>query len=93
MSTFHNTFEIAQTLLDHPKNITLDVNVSQHLRNRSSFSRKAEELSTLLSPDLQHKTSFHFPSPPWQQSFSHEGRIATTVPGITDRADDTNLRR
>ena len=79
---------------DHPKRIALDVNVPQRLQNRSSFRRKAEELSTLLPPNLQHRQSIvHFLSPPWQQSSSHEGRIATSVPGITGRADDSNLRR
>ena len=32
------------------------------------------------------------PSPPWQHSTPHEGRIATTVPGITGRIDDTNIK-
>ena len=44
---------------DHPKRIALDVKISQRLQNRSSFRRKAEELSTLLSSDLKHRrTSF-----------------------------------
>ena len=55
------------------------------LQNRSSFRRKAEELSNLLPPKL--------PSPPWQHSTPHEGRIATTVPDITGRMDDTNIKR
>ena len=79
---------------DHPKRIALDVNIPQRFQNRSSFRRKAEELSTLLPSDLQHRQNIiHFPSPPWQQSSSHEGRIATSLPGITGRADDSNLRR
>ena len=79
---------------DHPKRITLDVNIPIHLQNCSSFCGKAEELSTILPLSLQHRQNIiHFPSPPWQQSSSHEGRIATTVPGITGRADDTNLKR
>ena len=53
---------------DHPKRIALDVNILQRLQNCSSFRRKTEELSTLLSPDLQHRQDIiHFPSPPWQQ--------------------------
>ena len=69
------------------------MNIPQRLQNRSSFRRKAEELSTLLPPDFQHRQSIiYFPSPPWQQSSSNEGRIAS-VPGIAGRADDTNLRR
>ena len=79
---------------DHPKRIALDVNISQRLQSRSSFRQKAEELSTLLPPDLQHRQNItHFPSPPWQQSPSHDGRIATSVPGITGRADENNLKR
>ena len=80
---------------DHPKRIALDVNISQRLQSRSSFRQKAEELSTLLPPDLQQRQNItHFPSPPWQQSPSNEGRIATChVPGITGRANYNNLKR
>ena len=78
----------------HPKCIALDVNILQRLQSHPSFRRKAEELSTLLPPDLQHRQNItHFPSPPWHQSPSYEGRIATSVPGITGRADDNNLKR
>ena len=57
-------------------------------------NRRANELSTLLPPELQHRQSInHFPSPPLQLITSHEGRISTTVPGITGRADDTDLKR
>ena len=78
----------------HPKRIALDVNVPQRLRSPSSFRQKAEELSTLLPPDLQHRqNSIHFSSLPWQQSLSIKGQIATSVPGITGRADDSILRR
>ena len=42
---------------------------------------------------FQHRQSIiHFPSPPWQQSSSHEEQIATSVPGITGRADNISLR-
>ena len=79
---------------DHPKRIALDVNIPQRLLSHSSFRRKAEELSTLLLTDLHHRQNItHFPSPPWQQSPSHDGRIATSVPGITGRADENNLKR
>ena len=79
---------------DHPKRIALDVAIPQRLQSRSSFHRKAEELSTLLPPDLQHRQNIiHFPSPPWQQSSSHTGRISTSVPGITSRAYDNNIKR
>ena len=37
---------------NHPKRIALDVNILQHLQSRSSLHWKAEELSTLLPPDL-----------------------------------------
>ena len=79
---------------DHPKRIALNVNIPQRLQSRSSFRRKAEELSSLLPPDLQHRQNIiHFPSPPWQQSSSHTGRISTSVPGITSRADDNNIKQ
>ena len=79
---------------DHPKRIALDVNILQRLLNRSSFHQKAEELSPLLPPDLQHRQNItHLPSPPWQQSPSHNGPIAIPVPGITGRADGNNLKR
>ena len=78
---------------DYPGSIALDVNIPQRLLNRSSFRRKAE-ISTHLPPELQHRQNIiHFPSPPWQQRSSHEERVATSVPGITGRADDINLRR
>ena len=51
---------------DHPKRIALDVNIPQRLQRCSSFCQKAEELSTLLLPDLQHRQNIHFLSPPWQ---------------------------
>ena len=41
---------------DHPKRIALDINITQCLQNCSSFCQKAAEFSTLLPPDLQHKT-------------------------------------
>ena len=70
---------------DHPKSIALAINVPQRLQNHSRFHQKAEELSTLLPPDPQQiQNIVHFPSPLWQQSYSHEGRIATSVPGIID---------
>ena len=40
---------------NHPKRIALDANIPQRLQSRSSFRRKAEELSTLLPPGLQHR--------------------------------------
>ena len=79
---------------DHLKRIALDVNIPQRLHSRSSFRRKAEELSTLLPPDLQHRqTIIHFSFPPWQQNSSHTGRISASVSGITSRADDNNIKR
>ena len=69
---------------DHPKRVALAANIPQRLQNRSSFRRKAEELSTFLPAKLQHRQNIiHFPSPPWQHSTTPEGQIATTVPGIT----------
>ena len=79
---------------DHPKPIALDVDIPQHLQIRSNFRRKAEELSSLLPPDLQYRQNIlHFPSPPWQQSSSHTGRLSTSVLDITSRADDNNIKR
>ena len=79
---------------DHPKRIALDVNIPQRLQSHSSLRRKAEELSTLLPPDLQHRQNIIlFPSPPWQLNSSHTGRISTSVPGITSRADDNDTKR
>ena len=79
---------------DHPKRNALDINIPQHLQSCSSFRRKAEELSTLLSPDLQHRQNIiHFPSPPWQQNSSHTRQISTSVPGTTSRADNNDIKR
>ena len=78
---------------DHPKRIALDVDIPQRLQSRSSFRRKAEELSSLLPPDLQHRQNIHFPSPSWQRSSSHTGRISTSVPDITGRADGSIIKR
>ena len=78
---------------DHPKRVALAPDIPQRLQNRCSFRRKANELSTLLPPELQHQQSMkHFPSPAWQLTTSLEGRISTTVPGVTYRADDINLK-
>ena len=58
---------------NHSKRIALDVKIPQRLQNRSSFRWKAEELSTFLPPNFQHRQNIiHFPSPPWQQSSSYE---------------------
>ena len=82
-----------QSTDDHPKRVALDVNIPPRLQNCLSFCQKAEELSTLLPPELQHRQNIiHLPSPPWQQSSSHEEQIATSVPGITGRVDNINLR-
>ena len=79
---------------DHLKCIARDVNIPHRLQSRSSFRRKAEELTTLLLPDLQHIQNItHFPSRPWQQSSSHVGRISISVPGIPGRADDNSIKR
>ena len=79
---------------NHPKRIALDVNILQRLQGFWIFLRKAEELSTLLPPDLQHRQNIaHFPSPPWQQSSSNVGRISTSIPGITSWDDDNSIKR
>ena len=79
---------------DHPKHVALAADIPQLLQNRCSFRCKASELSSLLPPELQHRENInHFPSPPWQTNTPREERIATTVPGITGRNDDTDLKR
>ena len=78
---------------DHPKRVTLASDIPQRLQNCSSFRWKAEEFSTLLPPELQHRQNINFSSPPWQHSTPHEARIATKVPGITGWDDDTNQKR
>ena len=80
-----------RTTDDHPKRIAHDVNIPQRLQNRSSFHQKAEEPFTILLPGVQHRQNIiYFPSPPCS---SHKVQIATSVPRITGRADDSNLRR
>ena len=77
---------------DHPKRVALTSNIPQRLQSRCSFRRKVNKLSTLLPPELQHRQSInHFSSPPWQLNTSCEGRISTTVPGIT-QADDLDQK-
>ena len=44
---------------DNPKRIALDVNIPQHLQNRSSFRQKAEELSTFLPLDRPSTQTKH----------------------------------
>ena len=79
---------------DHPKHIARDVNIPQCLQSRSSFRQKAEELLTLLPPDLQHRENItYFLSPPWQQSSFHVGRVSIYVSGITGRADGNSIKR
>ena len=78
---------------DHPKHVAPAADIPQHLQDCSNFCWKAEELSTLLPPELQHRQNIiHFPSPPWQHSTPHEEQITTTVPGIAGHADNTDLK-
>ena len=59
---------------DHSKRVALADDIPQRLQNRSSFRRKAEEISTLLPPALQHRQNIiHFPSPPRQHRTPYEG--------------------
>ena len=79
---------------DHPKRVALATDIPQRLQNRCSFRRKVNELFTFLTPELQYPQNINrFPSPPWQLNTSCEGRISTTVPGITGRADDMDQKR
>ena len=70
---------------DHAKCDALAADILQHLLNRCSICSKTNNLSTILPPELQHRQSNYFPSPPWQLSTPCKERIATTVPGITGR--------
>ena len=86
-----------------------DTNLSclDRLQNRSLWLITGQLVSTPLKslrleanvqsyPILKAKhrqNIIHFPSPLWQQSPSHKGRIATSVPGITDQAEDNNLKQ
>ena len=79
---------------DHPKRVALATNIPQRLQSHCSFCRKANELSTLLQPEHEHRQNInHFSSAPWQLNASCERRISTTVPGITGRADDMDQKR
>ena len=78
-----------RSTVDHPKRIALDANILQRLQNRSSFRQKAEELSTLLPPSLQHRQNIiHLWSPAWLLSFSHKGEIPTSVTTIASYQTD-----
>ena len=79
---------------DYPKRVSLATNIPQRLQSRCSFRFKVNELSTLLPPELHDRQSINrFSSHPWQLNTSCEGRISTTVPGITGRADDLDQKR
>ena len=83
-----------RSTIDHLKCVALAADIPQRLQNPSSFRKKAEELSTILPPELQHRPNIiHFSSPQLQLNTSREWQIAGTVPGINSRADDTNLKR
>ena len=59
---------------NHLKCVALATNIPQCLQSCCSFRRKANELSSLLPPELQHRQNInHFPSPPWQLNTSCEG--------------------
>ena len=78
---------------DHPKRVVLAADIPQRLQNRRSFRRKANDLSTLLPAELEHlQTINNFTYPSWQLSTPHEEQISISVPGVTGRADDINLK-
>ena len=63
-------------------------------KHASCFRCKTNNISTLRPPEVQHQQNInHFPSPTWELNTSCEERIATTVRGITGRADDIDLKR
>ena len=74
-----------QSTDNDPKCDALAADIPQHLLNRCSICHKNNNLSTLLPPELQHRQSNYFSSPPWQLSTPCKDQIATTVPGITGR--------
>ena len=70
---------------DHSKRVALATDIAQHLQNRYSFRHKVNELSTLVSPELQHQQNINpFPSAPWQ--------LCTLHFGITGRDDHIDLK-
>ena len=71
---------------DHPKRVALAADIPQCLQNCCSFRRRANDLSTLLPAELEHRQTInHFPSPPWQL-------IISQGTSITGRADDIDLK-
>ena len=78
---------------DHPKRVALAADIPQRLQNSRSFRHKANDLSTLLPAELEHlQTISDFTYPSWQLSTPHEEQISISVPGVTGRADNINLK-
>ena len=75
---------------DHPKRLALTANASQRLPNHCSFCCKANDFSTLLPAEFEHRQlTNHFSSPSWQFSTPRAEHISTFFPAIAGRADDT----
>ena len=62
---------------------------SKSLKLLSKSWRTFHSPATRPSTQTEHHS---FSIPPWQESSSHAGWIATSVPGINGQADDSNLR-
>ena len=78
---------------DQPKHVALAANIPQRLQNCCSLRRKANDLSTCLAPELEHRQTINpFSSPPWQLSSRRMEQISTSVLGITGRADKIDLK-
>ena len=78
---------------DHPKHVALAADIPQRLQSWCSFRREANNLSTLLPAELEHRQFINlFTSPPWKLGTPREGQNCTTVPGVAGRVDDIDLK-
>ena len=85
--------KVLRSTVDHTKRIVLAANLPHCLPNCSSFHRKANDLSTLLSFQLKHHQIINnFPSLPWQCSTLHKEHISIFIPCIAGQADDTTSK-
>ena len=62
--------------------------IPQRIATRSSFRRKATEISTILPEELSHRQVVNlFPSPPWLASSFCTNQVPSTISGISGRDD------
>ena len=77
-----------RTTADHPKQVSLQNGIPQHIATRSSFRRKATEISTILPEELSHWQVVNlFPSPPWLALSFCTNQVSSTISGISGRDD------